>query len=231
MAKMRDKDRRSFKEATSKMTNSEKVSHIWAYYKWPILGSMAGALLIFSFIHAFLTRTETYLNITFVSGFEHTLNALGPLDSDVIDESIDTLEIFPEPPVGIWVDLDIIPVLEALFLDDEQLNNYDIAVQHLGINFETIPVFTTHTGAGVMDIIVTYIPDAHAMAEIGHFKNLSELGWDLPSDKMHNEYTVYLRYFPIFDDYVAAPDDLVLGISINTRQLEHVEHFFETLLD
>lgn len=223
MAKIvRDKDRRSFKESTENMTNTEKMSYIWEYYKWIILGSIAGIFLVFSFVHTFLTRTEPYLSITFISGFEHTLTSFDP---DMENESASTT------PVGIWIDLDVIPILEEILLDDKQPNRYEIALQHLSINFETMPVFSTHTGAGVIDMLITYIPDAYAMSEIGHFKNISDLGWNIPAYKMHDDYTVYLRYFPIFDEYVAAPYDLVVGITINTQNLEHVKAFFDALLD
>jgi len=83
----------------------------------------------------------------------------------------------------------------------------------------------------VIDMIVTHIPDFHAMSEIGHFKNISDLGWDIPEHVMHSEYGIYLRYFTVFDGYVAPIDDLVLGISAATRHLENVENFFEILLD
>ena len=233
MAKlMRDKDRLSFKEATANMTGKEKIGYIWEYYKWFILGGVVIVSVIFSMTHAFLTQMDPYLNIIFVSGFEHTVSAFEPLDLDE-DElaDLDAEDFFTEPPIGIWVDDEIVPILEGLLLSDEQLSNYEIIAQQLGINFETIPVFTTHTGAGVIDIIITYIQDLYAMTEIGHFQNISDLGWDIPVDRMHNEYAVYLRYFPIFDDYVAAPDDLVVGISATTRYLENVENFFEILLD
>jgi len=227
---VRDKDRLSFKEATATMGGKEKIGYIWEYYKWIILGGIAFFFVAFSMIHAFLTQVDSYLNISFVSGFEHTMSAFEPLDFDE-PANLDADDFFAESPPGIWVDFEIVPKLEGLLLDDEQLTNYDIIVQQLGINFETIPVFTTHIGAGVIDIIVTYIPDLHVMAEIGHFLNISDLGWDVPMYKMHNEYSIYLRYFPIFNNYVAAPDDLVLGISATTRYIENVKNFFEMLLD
>jgi len=236
MAKMiRDKDSLSFKEATANMTVKEKIGYIWEYYKWIILGSSTIILVIFSMTHAFLTRMDPYLNITFINGFEYTLHSFEQPDLDVEDEAIDLSEetFFPEPPAGIWVDFEMIPTLEDLLLDDRQQSNYEITVQQLGINFETISVFATHTGAGVIDIIITYIPDLHAMVEVGHFQNISDLGWDIPAHKMHNEYAIYLRYFPIFDDYTMAADDhdLVLGISTTTQRIESIENFFDILLD
>jgi len=228
MAKaMRDKDSLSFKEATANMTGKEKIEYIWEYYKWFILGGSALTFIIFSMLHAFATQADPYLTITFVSGFEHTISSFAPLDLEADSEFLE--ELLPEAPVGIWVDFEIAPTLEDLLLNEGQQRD-GIAVQQLGINFETLPVFTTHTGAGVIDIIVTYIPDLHAMVEIGHFENLSDLGWDIPAAKMHNDYAIYLRYFPIFDDYIAAPDDLVLGISATTRYIENIEDFFKALL-
>ena len=234
MAKMeRDKDRLSFKEATAAMGGKEKIGYIWEYYKWIILGGIALFFVTFSMVHAFLTQMDSHLNISFISGFEYTMSAFGSLDFEAEDDpaDLDAEYFLTEPPPSIWVDFEIIPILENLLLNDEELTGYDIIVQQLGINFETIPVFTTHTGAGVIDIIITYIPDLYAMAEIGHFRNISDLGWNIPVDKMHNEYAVYLRYFPIFNNYVAASADLVLGISATTRYIENVENFFEILLD
>ena len=228
---MGDKDKRSFKEATANMTGKEKVEYIWEYYKWIILGSVAVVFVVFSMVQAFLRQADPYLTITLISGFEHTSSLLVPFDLDTEEDEDDLEEVFIEPPVGIWVDFEIIPILESLLFDDEELNTYDIVVQQLMINFETLPVFTTHTGAGVIDIIVTYIPDFHAMAEIDHFKNIADLGWDIPEDKMHSEYAIYLRYFSVFDDYVAAPKELVVGISATTRYIENVENFFEILID
>jgi len=236
MAKvMRDKDMLTFKEATANMTRGEKVGHIWEYYKWIIIGGIAGVLLVFSITHTLLTQTDSYLTITLVSGFEHTASSFAHLDLDddveSSEEDLPDEDFLSEAPVGIWVDLDIVSILEDLLLNDEQSNNYDITVQQLAINFETIPVFTAHIGAGVIDIIVTYVPDLHAMVEIGHFENMTNLGWDIPANMMHNEYAVYLRYFSVFDDYIAAPDDLVLGISATTQNIENIKNFFETLLD
>ena len=225
--KMRDKDSPTFKEATANMTGKEKRNYIWEYYKLHIIGTIAAVLLVGSMTHSILTQVDSYLHITFMTGFEHLLSSFD-LDSDVDPEQ----ELFfPEPPPGIWVDFDIAPVLEDLLLDESQQRNYEIVIQTLAIDFETIPVFTTHTGAGLLDMIITHIPDLHSMTEIGHFKNITDLGWDLPEHVMHNEYAVYLRYFPVFDGYVIPIDELVLGISSTTRHIENIEAFFETLLD
>lgn len=224
----RDKDTVSFKEATINMSSKEKLSYIWEYYKWIILGSITATLMIVSIAHTMLTRTHQYLNIMFTSGFEHTLNAFGQPDLDEEAELVD----LPEPPLSLWVDFDIASILEDLLIDEKQLNNnYEILVQHLALNVETIPVFTTHAGAGVLDIIVTSIPDLQAMAEIGHFKNIFDLGLDIDAHKMHNEYAIYLRHFPIFNNYVMAEDDLVLGISATTANIENIKNFFNLLLE
>ena len=234
MAKvMRDKDMLTFKEATSNMNFNEKIGHIWEYYKLIIIGGIVAVLIVFSIVHTLLTQTNSYLTISFVSGFEHTSNSFAHLDDeiDLLEEDLSEDEFSVEAPVGIWVNFNIVSILEGLLLDDEEINNYNITAQQLAINFETIPVFTAHVGAGIIDIIVTYEPDLHAMVEIGHFENITRLGWDIPTHKMHNEYSVYLRYFSVFDDYVAAPADLVLGISSTTQNIEHIENFFEVLLD
>ena len=232
MAKMRDKDNRTFKEATANMTGKEKIGHIWEYYKWIILGSIATSFFVFSIIHAFLVQVESYLTISIISGFEHTASLVTfDFDTEEDPAELSEEEFFPEPPVGIWVDFEITPILESLLLDEDQLNNYEITVHQLAINIETLPVFSTHTGAGVIDIIITYISDLHAMTEFGHLQSITDLEWDIPENKMHNEYAVYLRYFSVFDDYVAAPDDLVLVIPSSTRLIENVENFFNILLD
>jgi len=225
--KMRDQDSPTFKEATANMTGKEKRKYIWEYYKLHIIGTIAAVLLIGSMAHSILTQVDSHLHITFLTGFEHILNALDP-DLDVENDE----EIYlPGPPPGIWIDFDIAPVLEDLLLDEGQQRNYEIIVQTLALDFETIPVLTTHAGAGLLDMIITYIPDLHSMTEIGYFENITDLGWDLPEHVMHNEYAVYLRYFPVFDGYVVPIDELVLGISSTTRHIENIEAFFETLLD
>jgi len=226
--KVRDKDSPTFKDATAKMNGKEKIGYIWEYYKLHILGSIALVLVVGSIVHALLSQVEDHLYITFLSGFEHTLNSLEFPDPDAESEQATD---HPEPPLGIWVNFEVIETLEDLLLDDQQRSSYQITVQTLVMNFETIPVLTTHTGASVIDMIVTHIPDLHVMSEIGHFKNIADLGWDIPEYIMHNEYGIYLRYFTVFDGYVAPMDDLVLGISATTRHLENVENFFEILLD
>ena len=224
---MRDKDSPTFKEATTNMTGKEKASYIWEYYKLHILASIAVFLLVFSMIITLTNRVESHLHLTFLSGFEHTMDLLDLALDPGAEQDPDR----PGPPLGIWVNFEIVPILEDLLIDEDKQAGYEITVQPLVLNFETASVFATHSIAGAIDIIVTYIPDLHAMVEVEHFINISELGWDLPEHVMYNEYAVYLRYFPIFDGYVAPMDDLVLGISSATMQIENVEAFFEALLD
>ena len=226
--KMRDKDSPTFKEATANMTGKEKASYIWEYYKLHILGSIALVLLAGSMVHASLTGSEAHLHITFSSGFEHMLGSLELPDSDAEEEQVTPS---PESPPWIWVDLDIIPILEDLLLEDGAQGNQHIIVQTLVIDFQTLPVFTTHTGAGVIDIIVTHEADFNFLTEAGHLKDISDLGWNIPAHMMHNKYGVYLRYFPVFNDYVAAADDLILGIAWSTQMIENIENFFDILLD
>ena len=230
MAKVRDKDTPSFKEATATMTGGEKASYIWEYYRIHIISTIAGFILIFSFVHAFVTNKDTYLNITFVSGFEHTFNSIGDFEAEGEPEPLEENLFFEQAP-GIWVDFELVSTLESLFLSEEQQRSYDIQVQNLHLNFETMPVLMTHAGAGVLDIIVTYVPDLLVMTEVDHFVNIADLGWDIPEHVMHNDYGVYLRYFPIFDDYVQGVDVLILGISTATRNIEVVESFFEKMLN
>jgi len=225
--KMRDKDSPTFKEATANMTSKEKINYIWEYYKLHILGSIAAIVLVVSIMHTILTQVDTHLHITFLSGFEHTINTL----DSVLEREDEQVNDRSGPSPGIWVDFEIIPTLKDLLLDDSAQSNSEIIVQALALNLELIPVFTTHAGAGVIDMIVTYLPDFYAMNEVGHFINISDLGWDIPEHVMHNEYALYLRYFTVFDGYVAPIDELVLGISATTMQIENVEAFFEILLD
>lgn len=227
--KIRDKDSLSFREATAYMSRKEKIGYIWEYYRWIILGIVAIFLVVTSMMYAFLTQMETHLYLTFLSGFEHTLGSFVQLDESGIDLS--QIDDLPDHSPGIWVDYEIASTLENLLLDNGQLNNYEIVVQNLQINFQTIPAFRTHTSEGVIDIIITYAPDLHTMTEIGHFKNISELGWDIPTHQMHNEYAVYLGCFPIFNEYVMGVDNLVLGIATTTRNIENIADFFDILLD
>ncbi|MCL1989803.1 MAG: hypothetical protein FWG67_02825 [Defluviitaleaceae bacterium] len=229
----RDKDSPTFKEATATMTTREKTAYIWEYYRWQIIGSISGMLVVASMLHAFLTQTNHYLHLTVVSGFDHTVRSfqLPDLMDEDIEIDVTSPTSFPEPPPGIWVDFDLIPTLESLFLTDEQFNNHEITVQNLAITFETVQVLATHSGAGVIDIIITTLSDFQTMDQMGYFKNISELGWDVPENRLHNDYGIYLQYFPLFDDYIAAADTLVLGISATTRHIEHVQSFFQTLLD
>ena len=219
--KMRDRDTPTFKEATAKMSGKEKISYIWEYYKLPILGSIAFVLIVGSMVHAFLSQVQDHLHLTFLSGFEHTLNLLESPNPETEHEM----------PLGIWVDLEVTTMLEDLLLDAQQRSNTRITAQTLIINFETIPVLTTHTGAGVIDMMVMHIPDFYAMSHAGYFKNFSDLDWDIPAYMRHSEYGIYLRYLTVFEGYVVPIDDLILGISPNTRHMENVENFFDTLLD
>jgi len=229
MARVRDKDMLSFKEATKSMSGREKFKYVWEYYKWHIIGSVAGFILIFSMVHAFVTQRDTYLSVTFVSGFEHTSRSFGGFDEPEPDE--DEFDMFAEGPPGIWVDFEIVSRLEDLLLTETHGNRYEITVNHLGINFETLPVLSTHLGAGILDLLVTYAPDFEVMIDLEYFHNIQSLGWDLPDHVFHGEYGIYLRYFPIFDDYVRAIDDLVVGLIISTSNLENIERFFELALE
>ena len=212
---------RSFKEATSDMTLKGKIGYVWEYYKWHIIGGIAGFTLVFSMVHAFVTQRDTYLSVTFISGFEHTQRSFeGNVDDDP----------FAAGPPGILVDFEIIPVLEDLLLK-EYGDNYEISVTQLGINIETIPVLSTHLGAGVMDLIVTYELDFDLMVEIEYFHNLIDLGWDIPEHMMHDSYGIYLRYLPIFDDYISAADDLIVGVVVSSSNLENIERFFGLSLE
>jgi len=225
-----DKDKQTFKEATANMTGSETISYIWEYYRWHIIGTIVGFVFVFSMVHAVVTNRDVYLSISFISGFEHTVASQGGLTGD---EPIETEVDFFASNVAypIWVDFELISTLQDLLLCEQQQRNYEIHVQQLTLNFETMSVFVTHTATGMIDILATYIFDLPLMIEVGHFVNLVDLGWDIPEHMMYNDYTIYLRYFSIFDDYVLGVDEIVVGIPPTTQNIENIEAFFRLFID
>jgi len=231
MAKMRDKDRLPFKVAVANMSKKEKLGYIWEYYRLIIISSICAVFAVVSITYTLLTQRETYLDIVFVSGFEATLNSFEPLENGDVEPDDHFQNLHQSTAFGFLVEPEITTTLSDALFDYRQLNNYELSVRVLPINFETIPVFTTHIAASMIDLMVTYPQDLQAMTEIGYFKKLADLGWEIPESKMHNDYAIYLRYFPIFDDYITAFDSPVLGISATTANIEHVKNFFNTLLD
>jgi len=224
MAKARDKDMRTFAQATQGMSFGGKVGYIWEYYRLHIIGSIAGFALIFSMIHAFVTNQDQYLNITTLSGFAHTAQLMNPEEAPA---SVDDNPLFDLGPPGIGLDFELANTLEALLFEDGYKSGYEIVVNHLQINFETISVLMTHAGAGALDLLVTYPDDLEAMIGAYHFHNIRELGWDLPEEAFYNDFGLYLSYFPIFDDYIwGAPGagDLIMGISTGSRNLENIQN-------
>jgi len=150
-----------FKEATKNMSIKEKIDYIWEYYKWWILASIAAVFLIFYAINA--DRQTTHLHIAITNGFAHTGNQFQLGDLDDVDEAFfESNNLY-----GIMVNTDeLSATLDDLLLDVEQHDNYTVIIQHMLINFETIPAFTTLIGAGEFDIIITYQHDFDAMASI-----------------------------------------------------------------
>lgn len=231
MARVRDKDMRSFKEATAKMNFKEKLNYIWEYYRLHIIGGTTAFILIFSLVHAFVTNTENFLTITVITGFESSMSAAATEMADEIDME---LPLVFSTPFGIGLDFDLIETLESYLLDEDDLRNYSITVSTLPISFETLPVLMTHAGAGALDLIITYTFDFNAMSELGHFTDIKELMWDLPNEIFYNSYGIYLRYFPIFDDYITAhPEagDLIIAISAGSVNFENIEESFMKFLN
>lgn len=231
MARLRDKDSPSFKEATVNMTKGQKVGYIWEYYRLQIIGGIAGFALVFSLVHAFVTNTEPFLMVTVITGFEHTVNSFGMNEMNEDEEQQDGVA-FPNVAPGIWVDFDLGDALEAEFVASSvsDAQRYEIQVQQLGINVETMPVLATHTGAGVLDLMITYAADFEMMTEVGHFAPLSILERELPEHILHSDYGIYLRYLPILENYIYGIDDLIIGISVSSRNIDRVEQFFDVFL-
>lgn len=62
-----DRDKVTAKAAFDAMTFGEKVNHIWYYYKFYILGSIAAVLIVISLIYGLATRVHPDLTVIFLS--------------------------------------------------------------------------------------------------------------------------------------------------------------------
>jgi archaellum biogenesis ATPase FlaH len=218
-----------FKEATQNMSNKEKIDYIWEYYKWWILASIAAVFLIVYAVNA--DRQTTHLHIAITSGFVHTSEQL---QLDIVDEASSEFAPTSNNHYGFTVDTEeLSATLEHLLLDTEQHDTHTVIIQHMLINFETIPVFTTLTGAGELDIIITYQHDFDAMASIGYFRNMRDLGVDLPDHLLYDD-GILLKYLPILNDYIHPNNtdmDLILGVVAGSDRTKEVEKFLRTLFE
>jgi len=229
MPRVRDRDTPSFKDATINMNTKEKLSYIWEYYKIHIIGTLSGLLLVFSIVHAFVTQTDDFFTLTIVTGFEHTFTAI--MEPDANDQSgehspFQSGEMIP----GIWFDPELTNNLEDILLANKENHNYEVLVNLLPINFESLQVLTTHFAVGVIDTFVTYQLDFQLMAEFDYFFPLDELPFYIPQHVRHGEYGIYLKYLPFISESIIGMDDLVIGVSLTSQNLENVQTFFETFL-
>lgn len=221
-----------FKEATQKMSLKEKIDYTWEYYKGWLIASMAAVLIIFYIINT--TRLTTHLHLTVTSGFAHTSGQFQLEDLEDADEEVFAFNVMPQP-YGFMVDVATLSTtLEERLLEDEQDATHAVIVQHLPLDFETMPVFTTLTGAGELDIIITYQHDFEAMIPMGQFRNMRDLAVDLPDHLLIHDQGILLRYLPIFDDYIHPhnPDvELILGVVASSNRIREVEHFLQDMLE
>jgi len=226
MSEKRTKDWHSYKEITVNMSLKEKIDYIATYYRWHIIATIVVSALIFSVAWITLTNRDAYLEIVFVSGFEQTIKssqAAGNIDN----ENFMTGETAPR----IFVNYAVADHLGDVLLPSINPNNYEIAIRNLRIDFENMAILPTLVSGNTLDIIITYPHDLATMIEIGYFGQLASFGFNIPEMVMYNEYAIYLRYFPIFSDYVVANGELVLAVVINTERTERVQRFLEMLLE
>ena len=219
MSGKRTEDWHSFKEIVVNMTVKEKIAYIGTYYRWQIIGTIVVISLIFSVVWVTLTNKDAYLELVFVSGFEQHLAATD--DSDLMTN---------DSP-NIFVDFALGDTLEAVFLPINYRRHYEITLRNFRVNFENFAVLPILISGNSLDVIITYPSDLAVMIERGYFAQLASFGFNIPATAAHNEYAVYLRYFPIFSDYVINSDELVLAVVVNTERQQRLARFFEIFLE
>lgn len=212
MAKIRDKDSLTFKEATAQMSRKEKSKYIWEYYKWFFISGFATIFMVGTFIHQNLTAVDTYLDISIVTGAAH-MNIMFSDDwQDFEDVNMS------QEPRGIGVDPYLRETLTELFVPEELHGDYSVVVSHHNLT-TTAEAFVALAAVGIFDIFITYPDDLAAMSEVGHLYNIAEsdMDWNLPTDYFYNDYALYLHRFPFFENYIRPADELVLAIAINSN--------------
>ncbi|MCL2558889.1 MAG: hypothetical protein FWE07_00255 [Turicibacter sp.] len=217
----------NFKAAITGMNMKEKAKYFWEYYKWWV---MIPVVVLAFVIHTLTTTNQReHLHIMVTSGFSYVANQMA------IEEELAPPEDTLTDHFRMFVDTEgLSAYLGDLLLTEAQQNRYAVVVQDMPLSFDTIPVFTTFTGASVVDIMIAYEHDFHAMAAIGHYLDLRELNVDFSDEMFVNDYGILLHTLPLFDDYIQPinPDiPLILGIAAGTDRIQEVEHFFHLLFN
>jgi|GEM_PF-1899990 len=220
----------SFKKATENMNTKEKLGYIWEYYKAVIIAVPVGIIMLISIINSFVGRQETYLNVALVSGFAYMTQQL-PFENDELLMGADV----PDHDFGFVLDSPgLTTTLSSLLLHDLAMENYEIHLQYLMLNADTISIFVTLAGAGELDVVISYQFDFDALNALGHFQNIRDLNVDIPNDKFINDYGISLNYITFFDDYIQPtnPDiPIILAIPAGSHRISAVEHLLYSLFE
>lgn len=221
--KLVDADRRSFKETTANMTGKQKWDYFWEYYKFHVFGTITLVGMAVWFIHSLLTGTKVYLDFAFVHGFAYIVEQSEAWDAGE--------EFLRETPRGIWFTDDLRFELSSLLIDESLQDQYMIVNQsHNLTRPDALEPFVMFATVGTLDLLITYPEDLQALAAVGHFLDLTTLAWDLPTTAFYNNYALYLHYFPLLDQHVIGDDELLIGIAVQSNNLDRIERLFTELL-
>lgn len=160
------------REALRNGTPKEKLSYFWYYYKWHVIGTLIAVILIGSFVHQLLTRTETVFDAVMMN------TVLMTQDNAYEDEFAAYLGIDPKEE-DIMFDTSI-QILENS-MDDT--------------TYTSVMKLSAYTAAGDLDVMVT---DTDSFRKYAN----SECFFDLRTILTDEQLVKYEPYFYYVDQKI-----------------------------
>lgn len=160
------------REALRNGTPKEKLSYFWYYYKWHVIGTLIAVILIGSFVHQLLTRTETVFDAVMMN------TVLMTQDNAYEDEFAAYLGIDPK---------------EEDIMFDTSIQILDNSMDDT--TYTSVMKLSAYTAAGDLDVMVT------DTASFRKYAN-SECFFDLRTILTDEQLVKYEPYFYYVDQKI-----------------------------
>lgn len=158
---------REEREALKNGTFKEKLTYFWYYYKWHVIITISVILIIASFVHQLLNRTETVFNAVLLNATQLTQ------EDDYADAFAEHLAINPDEE-------DVIFDTSIRIIEDSMDETSYTSVQKLMV----------YTAAGDLDVMVTDTGSFRKYANSETFHDLR----DILSEEQLEKYEPYFYY-------------------------------------
>jgi hypothetical protein len=218
-------EHKSIKEKMSGLTKKEKISYIWEYFKYPIIGVVAGIAIMISIISGIINQKESVLGITLIGNYVDT-NVLTEFETKT------SSELIKDNPKG-----KKIVSYDFLTVTDNPMDQYTMAAKEK---------LTVKVAAGEVDVIILNKKSYDDYVKIGMFKRLDTMpnfsalnlkGYSTVKGAVVDEnvtkeegiYGINIENLPAFKNMKFDTKDSVVCIVANTKRLDTVTQYINWL--